>query len=162
MSVATEQVPIVVLPAHFLPGRAGQPTRPRALRAVPDRTERPAVPGQLPTRPPRARARVATVLPLPVAAETQARLTRRGLLGLSALTATAAAVLVWLAWVSAPVPPPPATPPARITVQPGDTLWSIATAVAPNRDPRDEVATLQQLNHLDGVSLAVGQVLRTR
>ncbi len=30
MSVATEQVPIVVLPAHFLPGRAGHPPRTRA------------------------------------------------------------------------------------------------------------------------------------
>jgi LysM repeat protein len=46
-------------------------------------------------------------------------------------------------------------------VQSGDTLWSIASRVAPGRDPRDEVARLQRLNHLDGVDLAAGQVLRT-
>jgi LysM repeat protein len=84
------------------------------------------------------------------------------MLALSTLTAAAVGTLAWVAWLSAPAAPVPATPPPRVTVQSGDTLWSIATAVAPNRDPRDEVATLQRLNHLDGVSLSVGQVLRTR
>jgi LysM repeat protein len=46
-------------------------------------------------------------------------------------------------------------------VHDGDTLWSIASRVAPDRDPRDEVTRLQRLNHLDGVQLAAGQVLRT-
>jgi hypothetical protein len=40
-------------------------------------------------------------------------------------------------------------------------LWSIATQVAPSRDPRAEVAELQRVNHLDGVELAAGQLLRT-
>jgi hypothetical protein len=173
MPVATEQIPIVVLPAHFLPGRAGHPSRPRALVAVPDRPGRADVPRRCPTGPALPRPPVTALLPLPGAAATRATratpatrasatLTRRGLLALSVATAAAAAALVCLAWLSAPRPPAPAAPPARITVQPGDTLWSIATAVAPNRDPRDEVATLQRLNHLDGVSLAIGQVLRTR
>ena len=51
--------------------------------------------------------------------------------------------------------------PATVTVQPGDTLWSIATRLAPQRDPRAEVADLQQLNHLGGGPLVPGQVLRT-
>jgi Tfp pilus assembly protein FimV len=105
---------------------------------------------------------VATLHELPGVTETPARLTRRGVLALSTATALSAGVLVWLASLSAPPAPAPARPPARITVQAGDTLWSIATAIAPDRDPRDEVAALQRLNHLHGVSLAVGQVLRTR
>jgi LysM repeat protein len=48
-----------------------------------------------------------------------------------------------------------------VTVQPGDTLWKIATRVAPQRDPRAEVAALQQVNHLDSAGLVPGQVLRT-
>jgi Tfp pilus assembly protein FimV len=159
MSVATTQVPNVVLPAHFLPGRAGLPARARWLSALPGR---PVAPSRSPTEPPPCRPQVAILHALPVAAETPARLTRRGVLALSTATATCAGVLVWLAWLSAPPAPAPATPPAHITVQAGDTLWSIATAIAPDRDPRDEVAALQRLNHLHGVSLAVGQVLRTR
>jgi LysM domain len=162
MSLATSQVPIVVLPAHFLPGRAGHPSRTRALAALPERTEEPAAPGRFPTQLPAFRPDVATVHALSRATETPARLTPRSVLALSTATAAAAAMLLWLAWLSAPQAPPPATPPARVTVQAGDTLWSIATSIAPNRDPRDEVAALQRLNHLDGVSLAVGQVLRTR
>lgn len=163
MSAATQQVPIVVLPAHFLPGRAGHPSRPRGLRAVPDRVARPVAPPRFRAEPERPGPPL--VLPLPLAGETPqtpTRLTRRGVLALSTLTAAAAGMLAWVAWLSAPAAPAPATPPPRVTVRSGDTLWSIATAVAPNRDPRDEVATLQRLNHLDGVSLSVGQVLRTR
>lgn len=162
MSVATTQVPNVVLPAHFLPGRAGQPSRARWLSALPERTGQPAVPSRSPTESPPCRPQVATLHELPGVTETPARLTRRGVLALSTATALSAGVLVWLAWLSAPPAPAPARPPARITVQAGDTLWSIATAIAPDRDPRDEVAALQRLNHLHGVSLAVGQVLRTR
>jgi LysM repeat protein len=47
-----------------------------------------------------------------------------------------------------------------VTVQPGDTLWSIATRVAPQRDPRAEVAALQKRNHLADVALVPGQVLQ--
>ncbi len=44
------------------------------------------------------------------------------------------------------------------TVQPGDTLWSIARRVAPDRDPRPVVDGLVDANHLRG-SLQVGQRL---
>ncbi|MDR2323202.1 MAG: LysM peptidoglycan-binding domain-containing protein [Microbacterium sp.] len=46
-----------------------------------------------------------------------------------------------------------------ITVQPGDTLWSIAGEVAPNADPRDVVAKISQLNLVDGGVIEVGQHL---
>lgn len=91
------------------------------------------------------------------------RLTRRGVVVLAVAVAALAGALVWLAALSAPAATPAGSAaPASVTVQSGDTLWSIATRVAPNVDPRSEVATLQHLNHLAGVSLTPGQTLKTR
>lgn len=45
----------------------------------------------------------------------------------------------------------------HVTVQPGDTLWSIARAVAPGVDPRDAVDAIVRLNALDSGSLDAGQ-----
>jgi LysM domain len=45
-----------------------------------------------------------------------------------------------------------------VTVQPGDTLWSIAHEAAPEEDPRDVIERIEDLNVLDG-SLQVGQKL---
>jgi hypothetical protein len=46
-----------------------------------------------------------------------------------------------------------------IVVQPGQTLWGIATAVAPHDDPRDTVLRLEHLNGLDGAGIRAGQQL---
>ena len=43
----------------------------------------------------------------------------------------------------------------QITVVEGDSLWTIAQEVAPQRDPRDVVSEIVELNHLRG-TLAVG------
>ncbi|MFD6701257.1 MULTISPECIES: LysM peptidoglycan-binding domain-containing protein [unclassified Microbacterium] len=48
---------------------------------------------------------------------------------------------------------------ATVTVQPGDTLWSIAGEIAPNADPRDVVAEISKLNLVDGGVIEVGQHL---
>ncbi len=45
----------------------------------------------------------------------------------------------------------------HVAVQPGDTLWSIARAVAPESDPRDVVDAIVRLNALPSGSLDVGQ-----
>jgi LysM domain len=91
------------------------------------------------------------------------RLTRRGVYALGVAVASLAALLVWAAWLSAPGSASSRSwQPATITVHDGDTLWSIATRIAPQRDPRAEVAELQRRNHLHGVALAAGQVLHTR
>lgn len=47
-----------------------------------------------------------------------------------------------------------------VTVGPGDTLWSIATVQAPDRDPRAVISEIEQLNGLDSSVLQVGVVLR--
>jgi Tfp pilus assembly protein FimV len=100
--------------------------------------------------------------PTPRSVAPPLRLTRRGVVVLSVVVALCAAGLVWLAWLSAPAAPSRAAGPSVVTVQSGDTLWSIATRVAPDRDPQAEIARLQRVNHLSGVDLVPGQVLRVR
>jgi LysM repeat protein len=53
-------------------------------------------------------------------------------------------------------------PPSTVVVRPDDTLWSIATRIAPDRDPRVVVSELEQRNDLTGPTVHVGQVLRAR
>ena len=51
------------------------------------------------------------------------------------------------------------TPTVTVTVQPGESLWAIAGSVAPERDPRDVVADIVQLNNLDAARVMPGQQL---
>lgn len=91
------------------------------------------------------------------------RLTRRGALVLGGVAL--AAVIGLLAIAKASAPPDAAAPasvPAVVTVHEGDTLWSIAAAIAPQRDPRAVVGDLRRINALDSVDLQPGQLIRTR
>ena len=90
------------------------------------------------------------------------RLTRRGVVALGVLVGLVCVAVVMLAWRSAPATPAARTVPASVTVRPGDTLWAIASRVAPGQDPRAEVDRLQRLNRLPGPALVPGQVLRVR
>ncbi|WP_375487576.1 LysM peptidoglycan-binding domain-containing protein [uncultured Jatrophihabitans sp.] len=106
-----------------------------------------------------------SVLHAPSGAALPLRLTRRGVLVLALLTSALAAVLVWAAAASAPdasASGAVAAGPATVTVRAGDTLWAVANRVAPQRDPRAEVAQLRRLNHLADPDLVPGQVLRVR
>jgi len=47
----------------------------------------------------------------------------------------------------------------HVVVQPGESLWSVARAVAPQADPRETVLRLRDLNHLPSDSVEVGQSL---
>lgn len=47
----------------------------------------------------------------------------------------------------------------EVVVEPGDTLWQIARANAPERDPRSVVADIVRLNALPSTSVAAGAVL---
>ena len=46
-----------------------------------------------------------------------------------------------------------------LTVQSGESLWSIAQMIAPQADPRDVVADIARLNNLDGSGVQAGQRL---
>ena len=46
-----------------------------------------------------------------------------------------------------------------VTVAPGESLWTIAEDVAPDRDPRDVVDELVRLNALETVLVQAGQRL---
>lgn len=48
---------------------------------------------------------------------------------------------------------------STVTVTYGDTLWSIAEAVAPQHDPRDVVDAIVRLNALPGGAIELGQSL---
>jgi LysM domain len=90
------------------------------------------------------------------------RLTRRGVVVLAGVTALIALALLVLARASAPHDAGSVRPASSVTVQAGDTLWSIASVVAPTRDPREVVAELMRLNRLTSSDVAAGQQLRTR
>lgn len=46
-----------------------------------------------------------------------------------------------------------------MTVQSGDTLWSIADRAQPGADPRAVIEEIRQLNGLTGDTLPVGLVI---
>jgi LysM domain len=89
------------------------------------------------------------------------RLTRRGVLAIALGVALLGGLLLLTAHLSAgsPVARPVIAPGAVVTVQPGDTLWSIAGEVAPGRDPRRVIEQIRQSNHLGSASLTPGQTL---
>lgn len=47
-----------------------------------------------------------------------------------------------------------------LTIQPGDTLWAIASDRYPGTDVREKVYEIQQLNHLGTAPLYVGENLK--
>jgi len=94
------------------------------------------------------------------------RLTRRGrmlralVLGLVLVAALLAGMVVWGADVVATSGGGQPVPARTVTVQPGQTLWDIAAASGVGGDPRDVVATIQDLNALaDPGDLQIGQSL---
>lgn len=95
------------------------------------------------------------------------RLTRRGrfvFIGVP-LILLAALVLSFSGFLNAPAKAAESaaelslTPTVTVTVQPGESLWAIAEAVAPERDPRDVVADIIWLNNLEAARVVPGQAL---
>jgi Tfp pilus assembly protein FimV len=167
MSVATEFPPDFRIPARARPERDATvlPFRPRPAVVQPALLPPTAWPGALhdaaratshvyPVRAAQAGNRAGT-------GEAPVRLTRRGYAVLGLLAATLVAGLLWLAHASAPVSPR-APGVSTVTVHDGDTLWSIASRIAPQRDPRLVVAELEDVNHLSSPAVEPGQILRTR
>ncbi len=48
---------------------------------------------------------------------------------------------------------------AQITVEGGESLWQVASEIAPTKDPRDVVSDLVRLNNLPSAEVAAGQTL---
>jgi hypothetical protein len=48
---------------------------------------------------------------------------------------------------------------AKVTVRPGQSLWSLAEAYDPNADARLVIQEMQQLNSLTGDQVQAGEVL---
>jgi LysM domain-containing protein len=152
MSVATELPPVVFIPERARSNGTGAARARQRLQLVPDcGIETPA----------------STVWPLvlplhePARALAPVRLTRRGVAVLSAAVVLLGLLMLAIAYLSFPTGSS-ATRPAQsgiVTVQSGDTLWSIARRVAPGRDPRAVVDDLRSRNHLADVSLTPGQTL---
>lgn len=90
------------------------------------------------------------------------RMTARGRRALAALVAAPVLVLAALGVVqaSSAIAGQEAAPVSyeSVVVQPGETLWSIAEAVAPGVDPREVVADIQRLNAVGG-AIQPGQQL---
>lgn len=93
------------------------------------------------------------------------RLTRRGRMVLGALATVLVAGL--LAGVAALSAPQALASDARsggqqfqyAVMQPGESLWSLATELDSTADPRDLVAEIVQLNQLSGSDVQAGQPL---
>jgi len=144
LTVASEPVPgrLAELPAArgAGPGQLHHPAAPVRLRPVGARVVRPARPG--------------------------VRLTRRG--QLASAVAVLAIAVVTLVGVAGRVgsldgsAPLPASAPSQVVVAPGETLWSIAERVAPQRDPRTVVAQIRRLNGMPSADVRAGQTLLLR
>lgn len=83
------------------------------------------------------------------------RIGRWGRLALTLLTTVALALLVGRAIAGSATPEV-----GNVMVRPGDTLWSIATSAAPDRDPRAVIDDIRALNDVRGDVVQVGEVLR--
>jgi len=113
---------------------------------------------------------ITTPVPSPAAATrsvarraTRLRLTIRGRRVLAFLAALPAVVALGIAMVSggAALATRDAGAPGgtftTITVSAGESLWTIAEEVAPERDPRDVVDDIVRLNALESVAVQAGQ-----
>lgn len=164
MSVATKFPPDVYIPEQARPRTATVlPFRPRSHKNAPATC---AAAGSLWQAAQRTEqiypVRRAAPLGETIRSVAPLRLTRRGYVVVGVAVALLTSGLLWLAHLSAPAHPGTPVDAAAVTVHDGDSLWSIASRIAPQRDPRTVVDTLERVNHLTSPVLQPGQVLRTR
>jgi nucleoid-associated protein YgaU len=87
------------------------------------------------------------------------RLTRRGRLAVLGLGLAATLGLGFVAATGSLADDKP-EPTRVVTVQPGQTLWDIASSVSGSGDVRSTISHLEAINHLDSTTIRVGQHLR--
>jgi LysM domain-containing protein len=100
--------------------------------------------------------------PTLVVPRNRAHLTRRGrvvLIAVAAVVALAVAGLLMGLTSGTATPRPEPVGQRSIVVQPGQTLWSIAKDVAPDRDIREVIYEIRQINGLDSAMVRSGQTL---
>ena len=115
----------------------------------------------------RTSARAASVQAAPRAARSPLQLTRRGrffLIGLPFVTGAAALLVVAAVFllpptVKASTEPEGAPVTHGVTVQADQTLWEIAAVADPQRDTREVMNDIAELNGLTSSTLHTGQVL---
>lgn len=103
----------------------------------------------------------------PARSRTPLTLTRRGrlvFLGLPVLAGSAALVVLAVVFLvpstaTATSAPVPGAGTEQATVFPGQSLWELAVAADPDRDPRDVMDEIVELNDLDSSVLVAGQLL---
>jgi LysM repeat protein len=156
----------ILLPQHDEPAREPRPvpgrpvpshhratnTHPRPVdltnvEPIPLRS----VPRALPDRPTRIRRRRLVALLMAVGLFAAAATAGRALLGAATSVERSS---------PQPVDAPASSPGQTYVVRPGDTLWSIAAAIAPDSDPRPVVDALRDAN--GGPELQVGEHLVIR
>jgi hypothetical protein len=98
--------------------------------------------------------------PLPPRAR-RTRITRRGRLVLLVLAVGLLLAAISVGRAGSQAATATETGPAltQTTVQQGETLWTVAQRIAPHNDPRDVIAQIRRINHLQSSSLRVGQQL---
>lgn len=90
------------------------------------------------------------------------RLTRRGRAVFATIFAAPLLVLLihaGLSGVAAIGSDTPGSPLQYVTVSQGQSLWNIATTIAPEADPRDVVQDIVTMNHLESTVVHGGQSL---
>ncbi len=93
-------------------------------------------------------------------ARTRLRLTRRGRFVIAALVALPLVIaLIGLALNGGGAVAGSTAAPVTVTVESGQSLWSLAEQLAPGAATADVVADLVAVNGLDGASVVPGQVL---
>ena len=93
-------------------------------------------------------------------ARTRLRLTRRGRFVIAALVALPLVIaLIGLALNGGGAVAGSTAAPVTVTVESGQSLWSLAEQLAPGVATADVVADLVAVNGLDGASVVPGQVL---
>lgn len=93
---------------------------------------------------------------------TRLRITARGRAVLLALIAIPFVVALFVAVLNgggATATLEAGDPVAVITVEPGQSLWSVAESIAPTADPRDVIEALVSFNRLESADVWAGQQL---
>ncbi|HWB65580.1 MAG TPA: LysM peptidoglycan-binding domain-containing protein [Mycobacteriales bacterium] len=88
------------------------------------------------------------------------RLTRRGRVALVLLVMVLSVVAgLTIGRATSQAADPQRNHAAAVTVEAGDTLWSVASRIAPHVDPRVVIGDIEQLNHLTSPTVLPGERL---